>query len=97
MENSEGTTPKPKTILEEANELIHGERLKHYGHPKVNFKRIADAWSAYKGIEITEIDVAIMMILLKGMRMTEGYHRDSAMDICGYAALISVLADDDAL
>lgn len=88
---------KKKTVLETAEELIRGDRLKHYGHPLINFQRIADSWSAYKGVEITPVDVAIMMIMLKAQRMAEGYHRDSVVDIGGYAALASVLAEDDEL
>lgn len=36
-----------KTLLEQANELIFGDRNKHYGHPRDNFKCIADMWNAY--------------------------------------------------
>jgi len=86
-----------KTVLEEANDLIHGERLKHYGHPRENFGRIAAGWTAYLGAEVTDVDVAVMMAILKAMRMREGYHRDSATDMSGYAALASVLAGDDDL
>lgn len=88
---------KEPTVLEVAEKLIRGDRLEHYGHPSVNFKRIADSWSAYKGVEITPVDVCIMMIMLKAQRMAEGYHRDSVVDIGGYAALAAILAGDDEL
>lgn len=90
--------PEPRrTILEEANDIIHGDRLKHYGPPDVNFKRIAESWSLYTGDTITPVDVCNMMILLKAQRMAEGYHRDTAMDIAGYAQLAAILAGDDEL
>ena len=98
MRQDEARTEKPSgTVLEQANEIIHGERLKHYGHPKVNFERIAKGWEQYFGHPVTMMDVASCMIILKVMRMTEGYHRDSVIDIGGYAALMAVVEGDDAL
>lgn len=86
-----------ETVVEEANKLIRGDRLEHYGHPSVNFKRIADSWSAFLGVEVTPVMVAIMMILLKAQRVAEGYHHDSMVDIIGYAALAAILEGDDTL
>jgi hypothetical protein len=93
----------PATVTKEAHDVIHGERLKHYGHPSVNFQRIATAWSEYLGnklpddVVISPSDVTNMMILLKVMRMAEGYHRDSVVDIVGYAALTAIVEGDDKL
>lgn len=47
--------------------------------------------------EITPIDVCIMMVLLKSMRMAEGYHSDSVADIAGYVALAAILEGEDQL
>lgn len=85
------------TVLEIANDIIHGDRLKHYGHPSINFERIAQSWSQYQGIKISPVDVCVMMILLKTQRMAEGYHRDSVIDIAGYAALAAIVEGDDEL
>ena len=85
------------TVLDRATALIHGDRLKDYGHPTINFKRIASSWSEYLGKEVSMVDVCNLMILLKAQRMAEGYHRDTAIDIAGYAALTSVVAGDDEL
>lgn len=90
------TTPEA-TVLGKAEELIRGDRLKHYGHPELNFGRIADAWSAFLGKEVSKVDVCVMMILLKSMRVAEGYHHDSFVDIGGYTALGAILAGDDKL
>ena len=39
--------------------------------------------------ELNAKDVAVMMVLLKGARLANDQgHRDSVVDICGYAALI---------
>lgn len=93
-----GPSSGQSDILLEARSLIRGERLQHYGPPHANFKRIADLWSAYLGDAlarpISNNDVCAMMILLKQARMADGgYHRDSAMDTAGYAALQEVLAE----
>lgn len=84
-------------ILEYAHDIIHGDRLKHYGHPSINFERIATSWSRYLGKDVSPMDVCVMMILLKAQRMAEGYHRDSAIDIAGYAALAAIVVGDDEL
>ena len=43
---------------------------------------------------LTVNDVAAFMIILKQMRMADGgYHRDSAVDTCGYAALQEILEE----
>ena len=80
-------------VLAEAHDLIHGERLGAYGPPAANFERIAGMWTAYLGVDVTANDVCCMMILLKAARIRSGgkYHRDSAVDVAGYAALLEVL------
>lgn len=82
------------STLEEAQEIIFGARNAAYGHPRDNFKNIADLWSAYLGVPITPLDHANMMILLKVARLKRGvYHRDSVVDISGYAGTIERLEE----
>lgn len=84
------------SILEEAAELINGDRASTYGDVTENFQRIADMWTAYKGVEVpfTAYDVSNMMILVKVARLaTGGYHRDSVADIAGYAGLSEQIND----
>lgn len=84
------------SILKEANAIIYGDREKTYGHPSKNLNTIATMWSAYmlakqaeRGSLFTAKDVATMMILLKAARLANNPdHRDSLVDICGYAALV---------
>jgi hypothetical protein len=82
------------SILKEANTIIYGDREKTYGHPSKNLVTIALMWNAYlfarKSKEnIGPKDVAAMMVLLKTARLANNpEHRDSLVDICGYAALI---------
>ncbi|WP_143119979.1 DUF6378 domain-containing protein [Mycobacterium marinum] len=79
------------SILDEAKSLINGQRRQDYGGITESFTVIAGMWAAYLGREITCHDVANLMVLLKTARARNGYHRDSYVDICGYAALTEVL------
>jgi hypothetical protein len=86
-----------ESILEEAQRLIHGPRNKNYGHPRENFSEIAALFSGYLGREITDIDVANLMILVKIARVKgTGYHRDSFTDIAGYAGCVERIYEEDA-
>lgn len=85
------------SILKEANTIIYGDREKTYGHPSRNLETIAKMWTAYlvasRAIttenNIGAKDVAALMVLLKTARLANNPdHRDSLVDICGYAALI---------
>lgn len=79
------------TILEEAQEIIYGDREKTYGRPERNLTAIAEMWNAYlansNGSAITAHDVCMMMMLLKIARQANAYKRDNLVDACGYAAL----------
>lgn len=89
---------KKQSVLEEAHTIIYGDREKTYGHPSKNLQTIADMWTAYVhsasdgalvDMAFTPEDVAVMMILVKTARLANNItHRDSVVDICGYAALI---------
>ena len=79
-------------ILTEACRIVNGDRDKQYGRPENNFALIADLWSAYLGQEVTNIDVAMMMTMLKIARIKTGYYvEDSYIDGCGYMALAGEL------
>ncbi len=82
-------------VLEEARDLIQGDRASSYGDAKASFARIASLWSTYKGVEITAKDVAAMMILLKVSRGVTSAKRDNWVDIIGYAALGSEIEKKD--
>jgi hypothetical protein len=94
MEEAYEQTHKPITdsILTEAENIIHGKRQESYGDPERNYERIARFWSVYLEKEITAVDVCQMMILLKQARLiSTPTHRDSIVDIAGYAALIEII------
>ena len=73
--------------LNKAKEYVLGQRENEYGTPKKNFSKIAKLWSAYKEIEFSALDVAIMMSLLKIARIAgTSPTDDSFVDLAGYAA-----------
>lgn len=74
-------------ILQKAEACVCGHREQEYGSPENNFQTIADLWRAYKGIDFTAVDVAMMMALLKIARIQSGTAtEDSFVDLVGYAA-----------
>ncbi len=84
-------TPRRK-VLEEAADLIDGDRNVTYGSPTQNFENIAELWNVRfghllkNGKTFTAPDVADAMILLKVARNIADPKRDNAVDIAGYAA-----------
>lgn len=74
----------PETILEEAARLIDGDRKDTYDGTD---DTIVGLWSAYLGVELTVLDYANLMVLMKVARTKGQYHRDSYVDIAGYAGV----------
>lgn len=94
----EDSTKKPttrKTILDAAEKCVCHDRQDTHGKPEDSFGVIADLWTAYLDIgrEITPVDVAQMMILLKIGRAKENpRHQDNWVDMAGYAACAGEIA-----
>lgn len=88
------TQMKKRTqTLQQADNLINGDRQDAYGDASVNFKRIADRWTQILRVDIEPWQVALMMADLKIARMCEGPHEDSFVDGAAYLALASEMAD----
>jgi hypothetical protein len=90
---NEETNDTKVSVLKEANKIIYGDREKTYGKPSKNLDTIAKMWNAYINAvdkrDLNAKDVACLMVLLKTARLAnQPDHRDSIVDICGYAALI---------
>ena len=91
-----GPIPPMKTtrssVLAEASTIVNGARADQYGGPEDSFKNIARLWSAYLTeanytVTLKPEDIALMMTLLKVARLSNSPdHRDSWVDIAGYAA-----------
>lgn len=85
-------------ILAEADKCITQDRAKTYGGAEDSFGAIADLWNWWlrgkistgggDDVRITPHDVSMMLALLKVARIRGNpSHRDSYVDLCGYAAI----------
>lgn len=85
---------KQKSAIDEAKEIIYGDREQTYGTPDKNFNTIANFWTNYlrargllkDGSELLNTDTAIMQTLLKVARHANTYKRDNIVDGIGYLA-----------
>jgi hypothetical protein len=84
-------------ILATASEYVTKDRAATHGDAEDNFRRIADLWNTYLGLnDITSIDVAVMLALLKVARIRSNpTHADNWIDIAGYAACGGEIATGD--
>ena len=88
---------KRADILATASEYVTKDRAATHGDAEDNFRRIAELWNAYLGADdITTIDVAVMLALLKVARIRSNpTHADNWIDIAGYAACGGEIATGD--
>lgn len=79
------------SILAEADKAVNGSRNENYGKQRDNFQRIAEMWRVILGVPVTSQQVAMCMVALKLARLvhTNGHHRDSIVDIAGYAECLA--------
>jgi len=92
-----------KSILEEAQEIIHGDKNRDYGHPLDNHGLTAHMMMGYlqrrygyqTPAHFDADDVCVFNVLQKVSRLanTPG-HRDSLIDIAGYAGNIEMILDE---
>ena len=84
-----------ESILQEADRIINGQRRADYGPVEESFLDIAARWTVELGSKLSEpltpFDVVHLMAQLKLSRAKNGYHRDSYVDIAGYAGLAELL------
>lgn len=78
-----------KSVLTEAESLVHGSRNAAYGSPLDSFQRTAKMWSAILGHEIQAEQVGLCMIALKLCRECNKSQRDNLVDIAGYAEVLA--------
>ena len=71
---------------------IVAERGTQYGEATGNMAAIAARWSATLGREVAPAQVVLCLLDLKLARLAhDPTHEDSAVDVCGYAALLHEL------
>lgn len=80
-----------QSVLKEAEKCVTGPRRRDYGTPDENFGLIASLWSVQLKHEVTPMQVALCLILLKVARQANSPKRDNLVDIAGYAQCASEL------
>lgn len=95
---------RASTILDEAAAVVRGPREAAYGHPKINMERTAHLLAGYMAAcDVGDaepndlLDVFAVNLLQKLSRlMASPLHRDSIVDIAGWAAAYARAAGVDA-
>lgn len=84
-----------ENICQEADRIVQGARQKAYGHPAQDFSRTGALWATILGLaEVTPVQVALCMAALKISRLCETPdHRDSLVDLAGYARTIELIQE----
>lgn len=93
-----------ETILEEAGRLTSGDRNSAYGHPYYDYSCVAALWTAMlkhagylkleAGNQLPPDLCALMMCALKLVRLSQNLvHRDSLVDLAGYARLVEMIQE----
>ena len=86
------STPAEMFLKHAAN--VIAERSSQYGDAASNMAAIAARWSATLGHEISPAQVVLCLLDLKLARLAhDPTHEDSAVDVCGYAALLRELIE----
>ena len=86
------STPAAMFLKHVAN--VIAERSTQYGDAGCSMATIAQRWSATLGKEITAAQVVLCLLDLKLARLAhDPTHEDSAVDVCGYAALLRELTE----
>ncbi|MEB3214458.1 MAG: DUF6378 domain-containing protein [Leptolyngbyaceae bacterium] len=92
---SEQADAPTTSILDDAKAIVDA-RGRDYDHPLPNHERIADLWSVILGRPVTPTQVVYCMIAVKLARLVATPdHRDSLVDIAGYAACAGAILDGD--
>jgi hypothetical protein len=90
-------TPMPEptiSLCQEADAIINGDRQDDYGTPLQSFERIAALWSIILDTPVSAEKVVLAMIALKVSRALHGFHRDSFLDIAGYAGCAELIEQE---
>ena len=86
---------KSLDILKQASSYVGDSREKEYGNKLKNHDIIAKLLAAYKDIEFTARDVAVMMALLKIARTKQGkVSEDTFIDGAAYMAIAGDIHDE---
>lgn len=79
-----------KSRLLQADEIIHGERVKLYGPATETFEKVAKAFAIITGIEVSGKDVALLQMIFKLVRNQHSPENpDHLLDMLGYGGIMA--------
>ena len=78
----------------EARAIVEGALNAGRGPAEREFGRVAVAWGALFGADITPRQVALAMVLLKIYREDHRHNRDNLVDIVGYTLLAEEMGEE---
>ena len=84
-----------KSILEEAQELVYGDRAAQYGPWSKNANLAAEIAEKLVGRGLDARDITMVLISLKFAREFTNHKRDNLVDICGYLELYNQLCEGE--
>lgn len=85
------------TILEEAQRITGGDRQQAYGAALPDARRWAAVFGVLTGLDVQPEHFPLAMLAVKMSRLSQSpgcYHRDSVVDIAGYARVAEKIADE---
>lgn len=88
-----------KTVLEEAQALVYGDREAQYSPPQRDYAKTAKIWTGIlleklrPGEEISPLEAVLMMVGMKLSREVYRHKRDNLVDAAGYIACAERIAE----
>lgn len=83
-------------VLMEAENLVNGQRQADYGTPQENMDRIATMFQIlFPERQWKASDIPLALLAVKFGRACQGYTRDTAVDMAGYASLWAEISEVD--
>lgn len=86
-----------ETILQEAQRITDSERAKAYGRALPDAQRWATIFGALTGFDVRPEHFPLALLAVKLSRLSQApgcWHRDSVVDIAGYARVAEKIHDD---
>jgi hypothetical protein len=86
-----------ENILQEAQRITSQDRARTYGSALADARRWAQVCSALIGLEVRPEHFPLVMLAVKLSRLSQAcgcWHRDSVVDIAGYARVAEKIFDE---